>query len=39
MKQAMGLQSEPEKLTTIFSTSDALLGLTSIGKKVDYQGI
>jgi len=38
VEQARGPQSELEKLTTIFSTSDALLGLTSIGKKVEYRG-
>lgn len=36
--EAKGPQSELDKLTTIFSTSDALLGLTSIGQKVEYQG-
>ena len=35
---AKGPQSELDKLTTIFSTSDALKGLTSIGKKVEYEG-
>lgn len=35
---AKGAQSELDKLTTIFSTSDALKGLTSIGKKVEYEG-
>lgn len=36
--QNKGPQSELEKLTTIFSTNDAMLGLTSIGKKVEYSG-
>ncbi len=34
----MGCESELAHLNEIFSTSDALLGLTSIGKKVQYQG-
>jgi enoyl-CoA hydratase/3-hydroxyacyl-CoA dehydrogenase len=38
VEQAKGPQSELEKLTTIFGTSDAMLGLTSIGKKVEYKG-
>lgn len=33
-----GCESELVYLNEIFSTSDALLGLTSIGKKVQYQG-
>lgn len=33
-----GCESELAYLNEIFSTSDALLGLTSIGKKVQYQG-
>ena len=33
-----GTDSELEKLTEIFTTKDALLGLTSIGKKVEYSG-
>jgi enoyl-CoA hydratase/3-hydroxyacyl-CoA dehydrogenase len=33
-----GCESELTYLHEIFSTSDALLGLTSIGKKVQYQG-
>jgi len=33
-----GCASELAYLNEIFSTSDALLGLTSIGKKVQYQG-
>jgi enoyl-CoA hydratase/3-hydroxyacyl-CoA dehydrogenase len=36
--QAKGVQSELEKLITIFSTNDALTGLTSIGKKIEYKG-
>lgn len=36
--QGKGPQSELEKLTAIFSTSDALKGLTSIGKRVEYEG-
>ncbi len=35
---AQGSTSELEKLTAIFTTKDALLGLTSIGKKVEYSG-
>ena len=35
---AKGCESELEKLTFIFSTSDALLGLSSIGKSVEFQG-
>ncbi len=38
IEEAKGPSSELEKLTTIFSTNDALLGLTSIGKKVEYSG-
>ncbi len=33
-----GVESELAHLNEIFSTSDALLGLTSIGKKVQYSG-
>lgn len=33
-----GCRSELSHLREIFSTSDALMGLTSIGKKVEYQG-
>ncbi len=33
-----GPQSELDKLTTIFSTNDAMLGLTSIGKRVEFKG-
>lgn len=36
--EAKGCESELEKLTYIFSTSDALLGLSSIGKSVEFQG-
>ncbi len=36
--EAKGCKSELDHLMEIFSTSDALLGLTSIGKKVDYAG-
>lgn len=36
--QGKGPSSELEMLNTIFSTSDALLGLSSIGKKVEYSG-
>jgi len=36
--KAAGCSSELNHLSEIFSTSDALLGLTSIGKKVEYQG-
>lgn len=36
--EAKGCASELEHLREIFSTSDALLGLTSIGEKVSYQG-
>lgn len=36
--EAKGTDSELEKLSYIFSTSDALLGLTSIGKKVSFEG-
>lgn len=35
---AKGPASELEKLVDIFSTKDAMLGLTSIGKKVEYKG-
>lgn len=35
---AAGCHTELEMLETIFSTEDALLGLTSIGRKVDYAG-
>lgn len=33
-----GATAELSKLTDIFSTKDALLGLSSIGKKVEYKG-
>ena len=33
-----GTASELDHLTAIFSTSDAMLGLTSIGKRVEYEG-
>ena len=33
-----GTASELEKLTDIFTTKDALLGLSSIGKRVEYSG-
>lgn len=36
--EAKGCESELEELTNIFSTSDALLGLSSIGKNVEFQG-
>lgn len=36
--EARGCKSELEHLREVFSTSDALLGLTSIGQKVSYQG-
>jgi len=36
--EAKGCESELEKLTYIFSTSDALLGLSSVGKSVEFQG-
>jgi len=35
---AQGPASELEKLVDIFNTKDALLGLTSIGKRVEYSG-
>ncbi|MBL7924806.1 MAG: 3-hydroxyacyl-CoA dehydrogenase/enoyl-CoA hydratase family protein [Bacteroidia bacterium] len=35
---AKGPASELDMLTTIFSTEDALLGLSSIGKKVEFSG-
>jgi enoyl-CoA hydratase/3-hydroxyacyl-CoA dehydrogenase len=38
INEAKGCESELEKLTYIFSTSDALLGLSSIGKSVEFQG-
>ncbi len=36
--EAKGCESELDYLGEIFSTSDALLGLSSIGKKVAYEG-
>ena len=36
--ESKGCASELDHLREIFSTSDALLGLTSIGKKVEYAG-
>jgi len=36
--EAKGTTSELEKLETIFSSSDALLGLSSIGKRVKFEG-
>lgn len=36
--EAKGCDSELKYLDLIFSTSDALLGLSSIGKSVEYQG-
>jgi enoyl-CoA hydratase/3-hydroxyacyl-CoA dehydrogenase len=38
IEQAKGPQSELEKLVAIFTTKDALLGLTNIGQKVVYTG-
>ncbi|MBL0310122.1 MAG: hypothetical protein IPP77_10720 [Bacteroidetes bacterium] len=36
--EAAGCESELKHLREIFSSADALLGLTSIGKPVEYQG-
>jgi len=36
--EAKGPESELEHLAKIFSSSDALLGLSSIGKRVEFQG-
>ena len=36
--EAKGPESELEQLNYIFSTSDALLGLSSIGKRVEFNG-
>ncbi len=36
--EAQGCESELKYLDMIFSTSDALLGLSSIGKQVEYKG-
>ncbi|MFP5470545.1 MAG: 3-hydroxyacyl-CoA dehydrogenase/enoyl-CoA hydratase family protein [Bacteroidia bacterium] len=38
IESAKGPSSELDKLVDIFTTKDALLGLTSIGKKVEYKG-
>lgn len=38
INEAKGCESELSELTNIFSTSDALLGLSSIGKKIEFQG-
>ncbi|MCF8244149.1 MAG: 3-hydroxyacyl-CoA dehydrogenase/enoyl-CoA hydratase family protein [Saprospiraceae bacterium] len=38
IEAGQGPASELEQLTTIFNTSDAMLGLTSIGKRVEYEG-
>ncbi len=38
INEAKGCQSELDHLREIFSTSDALLGLTSIGQRVEYMG-
>ena len=38
IEEKKGCASELEHLSEIFSTSDALLGLTSIGKKIQYEG-
>jgi hypothetical protein len=38
IEKAQGPASELEKLKDIFTTEDAFLGLTSIGKKVVYSG-
>lgn len=38
IEAAQGPASELDKLVDIFSTKDALLGLTSIGKRVEYLG-
>ncbi|MEW6467660.1 MAG: 3-hydroxyacyl-CoA dehydrogenase/enoyl-CoA hydratase family protein [Bacteroidota bacterium] len=38
IEAAKGPQSELEKLVAVFSTSDALKGLSSIGKKVEFEG-
>jgi len=37
--EAKGPSSELEHLQTVFSSKDAMLGLTSIGKKVEYSGV
>ncbi len=38
IEEAKGPESELQKLNMIFSTSDAMLGLTSIGKRVAFEG-
>lgn len=38
IEAAKGPSSELDKLVDIFSTKDAMLGLTNIGKKVEYKG-
>jgi enoyl-CoA hydratase / 3-hydroxyacyl-CoA dehydrogenase len=38
IEEAAGCEDELKYLNKIFSTSDALLGLTSIGKVVEYEG-
>lgn len=38
IEEAKGPASELEKLTAIFSTEDAMVGLSNIGQKVAYQG-
>ena len=38
IEEGKGLESELSHLAEIFSTQDALLGLTSIGRKVEYSG-
>ncbi|MGE0568784.1 MAG: 3-hydroxyacyl-CoA dehydrogenase/enoyl-CoA hydratase family protein [Bacteroidia bacterium] len=38
ISEGRGCKSELQHLREVFSTSDALLGLTSIGEKVNYQG-
>ena len=38
IEEAKGPVSELDRLIAIFSTKDAMLGLTSIGKKVEYSG-
>ncbi len=38
IEESGGPKAELEKLDTVFSTEDALLGLTNIGKKVIYSG-
>lgn len=38
IEEANGPASELEKMITIFSTTDALKGLSNIGKRVEYEG-